>query len=158
MYRIPRGILSSQLLWPYRKTLISSRPSQHHPRFLLSTSSSFRTPYALTHPNDCTAVSWMSNGSIYTKIFSKMHSVSLRPMITIPSSDIVIEYVNTLGYLITLRNVSAMSINALYQPWKAILSKINMCLTGKMVGFDRPRHHVLQILWGITHRSNINYA
>ncbi|GJT32769.1 hypothetical protein Tco_0923188 [Tanacetum coccineum] len=33
-----------------------------------------------------------------------------------PSSDIVIDYVNTLGYLSTLRNVSAIFVNALYQP------------------------------------------
>ncbi|GKC75295.1 hypothetical protein Tco_1126069, partial [Tanacetum coccineum] len=53
------------------------------------------------------------------------------PFVAPPSSDTVIEYVNTLGYPSTLRNVSAMSINALYQPWRAILSMINMCLTGK---------------------------
>ncbi|GKB92047.1 hypothetical protein Tco_0964319 [Tanacetum coccineum] len=70
------------------------------------------------------------------------------PFVAPPSSDTVIEYVNTLGYPNTLRNVSAMSVNALYQPWKAILSMINMCLTSKTVGYDRPRHHVLQILWG----------
>nr|GEX75867.1 hypothetical protein [Tanacetum cinerariifolium] len=51
-----------------------------------------------------------------------------------------------------------MSVNALYQPWRAILSMINMCLTGKTAGFDRPRHPMLQILWGIIHRSNIDYA
>ncbi|GJW93483.1 hypothetical protein Tco_0173155 [Tanacetum coccineum] len=33
-----------------------------------------------------------------------------------PSSDTVIEYVNTLGYPSMLRNMSAMSVNALYQP------------------------------------------
>ncbi|GKC13772.1 hypothetical protein Tco_1010554 [Tanacetum coccineum] len=65
---------------------------------------------------------------------------------------------NTLGYPRTLRNVSAMSVNALYQPWRAILSMINMCLIGKTARFDRPRHLVLQILWGITHHSNIDYA
>ncbi|GJV60937.1 hypothetical protein Tco_1467037 [Tanacetum coccineum] len=75
-----------------------------------------------------------------------------------PSSDTIIEYVNTLGYPSTLRNVSTMSVNALYQPWRAILSMINMCLTSKTAGFDRARHHVLQILWGITHHSNIDYA
>nr|GFA98746.1 hypothetical protein [Tanacetum cinerariifolium] len=69
------------------------------------------------------------------------------PFVAPPSSDIIFEYVNTLGYLSILRNVSAMSVNALYQPWKAILSMINMCLIGKTVGYDRPRHHVLQILW-----------
>nr|GEU36093.1 hypothetical protein [Tanacetum cinerariifolium] len=46
-----------------------------------------------------------------------------------PLSDTVIEYVNTLGYPCTFRNVSEMSVNALYQPWRAILSMINMCLT-----------------------------
>ncbi|GKD23911.1 hypothetical protein Tco_1225614, partial [Tanacetum coccineum] len=35
---------------------------------------------------------------------------------------------------------------------------INMCLTGKIDGYDRPIHPVLQILWGIIHRSNIDYA
>nr|GEW35139.1 hypothetical protein [Tanacetum cinerariifolium] len=39
-----------------------------------------------------------------------------------------------------------MLVNALYQLWRAILSMINMCLTGKTAGFDRPRHLVLQIL------------
>ncbi|GJX75066.1 retrovirus-related pol polyprotein from transposon TNT 1-94 [Tanacetum coccineum] len=58
----------------------------------------------------------------------------------------------------TLRIVSAMSVNALYQPWRAILSMINMFLTSKTAGYDRPRHPVLQILWGIIHRSNIDYA
>nr|GFD27250.1 hypothetical protein [Tanacetum cinerariifolium] len=33
-----------------------------------------------------------------------------------------------------------------------------MCLTGKTAGHDRPRNLVLQILWGIIHRSNIDYA
>ncbi|GJT15229.1 retrovirus-related pol polyprotein from transposon TNT 1-94 [Tanacetum coccineum] len=51
------------------------------------------------------------------------------PFVAPPSSDAVIEYVNTLGYPCMLRNVSAMSINDLYQPWRAILSMINMCLT-----------------------------
>ncbi|GKC80092.1 hypothetical protein Tco_1130866 [Tanacetum coccineum] len=54
--------------------------------------------------------------------------------------------------------MSAMSVNDLYQPWRAILSMINMCLTGKTAGHDRPRHPVLQILWGIIHGSNIDYA
>ncbi|GJS88058.1 hypothetical protein Tco_0770694 [Tanacetum coccineum] len=80
------------------------------------------------------------------------------PFVAPPSSNTIIEYVNTLGYPNTLRNVPAMSVNALYQPWRAILSMINMCLIGKTAGYDRPRYLVLQILWGIIHRSNIDYA
>ncbi|GJS18209.1 retrovirus-related pol polyprotein from transposon TNT 1-94, partial [Tanacetum coccineum] len=44
------------------------------------------------------------------------------PFVAPPSSDIVIEYVNTLRYPCTLRNVSAISVSSLYQPWRAILS------------------------------------
>nr|GEW36478.1 hypothetical protein [Tanacetum cinerariifolium] len=51
------------------------------------------------------------------------------PYVAPPLSYTVIEYINTLGYLGTLRNVSTMFINALFQPWRAILSMINMCLT-----------------------------
>nr|GEW29914.1 copia protein [Tanacetum cinerariifolium] len=65
------------------------------------------------------------------------------PFVAPPSSDAVIEYVNTLGYPCMLRNVSPMSVNDLYQPWRAILSMINMCFTGKTVGHDSPRHHVV---------------
>nr|GEZ68630.1 E-beta-farnesene synthase [Tanacetum cinerariifolium] len=35
---------------------------------------------------------------------------------------------------------------------------INLCLTGKTSGFERPRASVLQILWGIVTQSNIDYA
>ncbi|GKC36914.1 retrovirus-related pol polyprotein from transposon TNT 1-94 [Tanacetum coccineum] len=73
------------------------------------------------------------------------------PFVAPPSSDTIIKYVNPLGYPSTLKNVSAMSINSLYQPWRAIFSMINMCLTDKTAGYDRRRHPVI-------HRSNIDYA
>nr|GEW69418.1 hypothetical protein [Tanacetum cinerariifolium] len=102
MYKNLRGILSSQLL--------------------------FRTPCALTHLLGCIAVSWMSNG--LTSIITPTNDNN--PFVAPSSSDIVIEYVNTLGYPSTLRNASAMSVNVLYQQWRAILSMINMCLAGSL--------------------------
>nr|GEW38321.1 reverse transcriptase domain-containing protein [Tanacetum cinerariifolium] len=50
------------------------------------------------------------------------------PYVAPPSSDTVIEYVNALGY------------------------------PSKTAGYDRPRHPVLQILWGIIHHFIIDYA
>nr|GEW35918.1 hypothetical protein [Tanacetum cinerariifolium] len=70
------------------------------------------------------------------------------PFVAPPLSDAVIKYVNTLGYPRTLRNMSAMTVNDLYQPWRAIVFMINICLTGKTAAHDKPRHLVLQILWG----------
>nr|GFD22538.1 hypothetical protein [Tanacetum cinerariifolium] len=68
------------------------------------------------------------------------------PFVAPTSGDAVIELVNTLGYQCTLRTMSAMSVNDLYQPWRAILSMINMFLTGKTAEHDKPRYPVLQIL------------
>ncbi|GJR20116.1 hypothetical protein Tco_0968643 [Tanacetum coccineum] len=42
--------------------------------------------------------------------------------------------------------------------WRAMLTLINQCLTGKTSGSDKPRHPVLQMLWGIVTRSNIDYV
>nr|GEZ43099.1 retrotransposon protein, putative, unclassified [Tanacetum cinerariifolium] len=41
---------------------------------------------------------------------------------------------------------------------RALTTIINLCLTGKTSGFERPRDLVLQILWGIVTQSNIDYA
>nr|GFC38821.1 hypothetical protein [Tanacetum cinerariifolium] len=40
----------------------------------------------------------------------------------------------------------------------ALTTIINLCLTGKTSGFERPRALVLQILWGVVNRAHINYA
>ncbi|GJR30264.1 putative reverse transcriptase domain-containing protein [Tanacetum coccineum] len=41
---------------------------------------------------------------------------------------------------------------------KALTTIINLCLTGKTLGFERPRAPVLQILWGIVNRAHIDYV
>ncbi|GJU97391.1 retrovirus-related pol polyprotein from transposon TNT 1-94 [Tanacetum coccineum] len=61
------------------------------------------------------------------------------PFMAPPSSDTVIKYVNTLGYLSTLKTVFRMSVNSLYQPWRAILFMINMCLTGERGVIESPK-------------------
>nr|GEU64291.1 hypothetical protein [Tanacetum cinerariifolium] len=47
------------------------------------------------------------------------------------SSDAIIDFVNELGYTEVIHFVSRMAMNKLYQPWRAILSMINQCLTCK---------------------------
>nr|GEV65206.1 retrovirus-related Pol polyprotein from transposon TNT 1-94 [Tanacetum cinerariifolium] len=42
--------------------------------------------------------------------------------------------------------------------WRALTTIINLCLTGKTSGFERPRALVLQILWGVVNRAHIDYA
>ncbi|GJU76781.1 hypothetical protein Tco_1273851 [Tanacetum coccineum] len=60
-----------------------------------------------------------------------------RAFSSLPTPDTLVEFVNKLGALATI---------------------INLCLTGKTSGFERPRAPVLQILWGIVNRAHIDYA
>nr|GEY83887.1 monodehydroascorbate reductase [Tanacetum cinerariifolium] len=75
-----------------------------------------------------------------------------------PLIDGLIDFVNQLGYPKLVRNLSNVVTNDLFQPWRAPLTIINLCLTGKTFGFERPRAPVLQILWGVVTRTNIDYA
>ncbi|GKD96889.1 hypothetical protein Tco_1380786 [Tanacetum coccineum] len=57
-----------------------------------------------------------------------------------PTGDMVIDFVNQLGYLEPVEFVSNIRVNYVYLPWRAILSLINQCLIGKTSGNDKPRH------------------
>nr|GEV65538.1 integrase, catalytic region, zinc finger, CCHC-type, peptidase aspartic, catalytic [Tanacetum cinerariifolium] len=69
-----------------------------------------------------------------------------------PSSDALINFVNELSYPKLVRNLSNVVTNDMFQPWITLTAIINMCLTGKTSGFERPRAPVLQILWGRKHK------
>ncbi|GKA69332.1 hypothetical protein Tco_0775396 [Tanacetum coccineum] len=75
-----------------------------------------------------------------------------------PSGDAIMDFVNELGYTKEIHFVLRMAVNNLYQPWIAILSMINQCLTGKTSGYDRPKYPILQMLWGIITSTNVDYA
>nr|GEX20879.1 histone deacetylase 14 [Tanacetum cinerariifolium] len=47
------------------------------------------------------------------------------------SSDMLINFVNKLGYPKLVRNVFNVVTNDMFQPWRALLTIINLCLTGK---------------------------
>ncbi|GKA14423.1 retrovirus-related pol polyprotein from transposon TNT 1-94 [Tanacetum coccineum] len=75
-----------------------------------------------------------------------------------PTPDALIKFVNDLGYPKEVKHLSNVVTNDMFQPWRALTTIINLCLTGKISGFERPRAPVLQILWGIINRSHIDYA
>ncbi|GJR12815.1 hypothetical protein Tco_0795467 [Tanacetum coccineum] len=72
--------------------------------------------------------------------------------------DTLINFVNDLGYPKEVKHLSNVVTNDMFQPWRALTTIINLCLTGKTSGFERPRAPVLQILWGIINRAHIDYA
>nr|GEW62132.1 hypothetical protein [Tanacetum cinerariifolium] len=59
--------------------------------------------------------------------------------VTPSSTDVLVDFVNELGYPKLVRNVSNIVTNDMFQPWRALTTIINLCLTGKTSGFERPR-------------------
>ncbi|GJQ93803.1 retrovirus-related pol polyprotein from transposon TNT 1-94 [Tanacetum coccineum] len=75
-----------------------------------------------------------------------------------PTPDALIKFVNDLGYPRAVRTLSDVVTNDMFHPWRALTTIINLCLTGKTSGFERPRAPVLQILWGVANLAHIDYA
>ncbi|GJX04679.1 hypothetical protein Tco_0190595, partial [Tanacetum coccineum] len=85
-------------------------------------------------------------------------TVISNPFSSPPTPDALINFVNELGYPNFVRTLSTVITNDMVQPWRALTTIINLCLTGKTSGFKRPRALVLQILWGVVNRAHIDYA
>ncbi|GJW34768.1 hypothetical protein Tco_0057688 [Tanacetum coccineum] len=75
-----------------------------------------------------------------------------------PTPDTLVEFVNKLGYPKEVIHLSNVTTNDMFQPWRALTTIINLCLTRKTSGFERPRALVLQILWGVVNQAHIDYA
>ncbi|GKE13191.1 hypothetical protein Tco_1416742, partial [Tanacetum coccineum] len=75
-----------------------------------------------------------------------------------PNANSIISFVNELGYPNVVRTLFGVVTNDMYQPWRALTTIINLFLTGKTSAFERPRAPVLQILWGVVKKVNIDYA
>nr|GEU87235.1 hypothetical protein [Tanacetum cinerariifolium] len=53
--------------------------------------------------------------------------------------DALINFVNNLGYPKGVRTLSAFMTNDMFELWRALTTIINLCLTGKTLGFERPK-------------------
>nr|GEW14240.1 hypothetical protein [Tanacetum cinerariifolium] len=62
------------------------------------------------------------------------------------------------GYNAAIRKLTDVNINKLYQPWRSFAAIINKCLTEKSSGYDSLSLSQAQILWGLYHKRNVDYA
>ncbi|GJY92014.1 hypothetical protein Tco_0507796, partial [Tanacetum coccineum] len=56
-----------------------------------------------------------------------------------PTQDTLINFVNDLGYPKEVKHLSNVVTNDMFQPWRALTTIINLCLTGKTSGFERSK-------------------
>nr|GEX44882.1 retrovirus-related Pol polyprotein from transposon TNT 1-94 [Tanacetum cinerariifolium] len=75
-----------------------------------------------------------------------------------PFEEEILSFICVLGHNAVIRTLTDVNINKLYQPWRSFVAIINKCLTGKSSGYDSLRLSQAQILWGLYHKRNVDYA
>nr|GEU61609.1 hypothetical protein [Tanacetum cinerariifolium] len=76
----------------------------------------------------------------------------------LPFEEEILDFIRFLRHSATIRTLTDVNINKLYQPWRSFAAIINKCLTGKSSGYDSLRLSQAQILWGLYHKRNVDYA
>nr|GEZ62483.1 hypothetical protein [Tanacetum cinerariifolium] len=119
------------------------------------------------------ATVYVHQHSIRFKLENKKHIVDLktfRDMLHIcpripgesfdelPFEANILEFLRFLGHSAQIRTLTDVNINKLFHPWRSFGAVINKCLTGKSSGFESFRLSQAQILWGLYHSRNIDYA
>nr|GFC69220.1 hypothetical protein [Tanacetum cinerariifolium] len=75
-----------------------------------------------------------------------------------PFEEEILAFICFLGHSVAIRTLNDVNINKLYQPWRSFAAIFNECLTGKSSGYDSLRLSQAQIMWGLYHKRNVDYA
>nr|GEY86883.1 hypothetical protein [Tanacetum cinerariifolium] len=75
-----------------------------------------------------------------------------------PFEEEILAFIRFLGHSVATRMLTDVNINKLYQPWRSFATIIIKCLTGKSSVYDSLRLSQAQILWGLYHKRNVDYA
>nr|GEY85616.1 hypothetical protein [Tanacetum cinerariifolium] len=75
-----------------------------------------------------------------------------------PFEEEILAFLCFLGYSAAIKKLTDVNINKLYHPWRSFATIINKCLTEKSSGYDSLRLSQAQIMWGLYHKRNVDYA
>nr|GFA11947.1 hypothetical protein [Tanacetum cinerariifolium] len=75
----------------------------------------------------------------------------------LPFEEEILEFIWFFRHGATIRTLTDININKIYQPWRSVAAIINKCLTEKSSGYDSLRLSQAQILWGLYHTISIDY-
>nr|GEV60894.1 hypothetical protein [Tanacetum cinerariifolium] len=119
------------------------------------------------------ATATVHHHSIHFKMNNKKHVVNLeyfREMLQIcpripnhqldelPFEEAILTFLRELGHSGEIKMIIDANINKMHQPWRSFATVINKCLSGKSTGYDSLRLSQAQILWGMYHKKNIDFA
>ncbi|GJZ34179.1 retrovirus-related pol polyprotein from transposon TNT 1-94 [Tanacetum coccineum] len=111
------------------------------------------------------ATATVHHHSIRFKMNNKKHIVNLeyfREMLQIspklPFEEAILTFIRDHGHSGDIKMITDVNVNKLHQPWRSFAVVINKCLSGKSTGYDSLRLSQAQILWGMYHKKNVDYA
>nr|GFB16573.1 hypothetical protein [Tanacetum cinerariifolium] len=116
------------------------------------------------------ATAYVHQHSIRFKLDNKVNLEIFRDMLHIcprisgqsfdelPFEEEILNFLRFLGHSAQIKTLTDVNINKLFQPWRSFGAVRNKCLTRKSFGFDSFRLSQAQILWGLYHSRNIDYA
>nr|GEU94263.1 retrotransposon protein, putative, unclassified [Tanacetum cinerariifolium] len=111
--------------------------------------------------------------SIHFKMNNKKHIVNLeyfREMLhicpRIPNQTFdellfeeeILSFLRYIRYNGEIKKITHVNINKLHQPWRSFAAVINKCLSGKSTGYDSLWLSQAQILCGMYHKKNVDFA
>nr|GEV23758.1 hypothetical protein [Tanacetum cinerariifolium] len=81
-----------------------------------------------------------------------------QPFVEPPFEEEILAFLRFLRYSGAIRRLTDVNINKLHQPWRSFAAIVNKCLTGKSSGYNSLRLSQAQILWGLYHKRNVDFA
>nr|GFA06444.1 hypothetical protein [Tanacetum cinerariifolium] len=76
----------------------------------------------------------------------------------LPFEEEILAFHSFLGHSGEIQKLTDVNINKLHQPWRSFTAVINKCLSGKSTGYDSLRLSQAQILSGMYHKKNVDFA
>ncbi|GJV03236.1 hypothetical protein Tco_1336805 [Tanacetum coccineum] len=76
----------------------------------------------------------------------------------LPFEEEILTFLRDLGHSGEIKVITDVNVNKLHQPWRSFAAVINKCLSGKSTRYDSLRLSQTQILWGMYHKKNVDYA
>ncbi|GJV35055.1 retrovirus-related pol polyprotein from transposon TNT 1-94 [Tanacetum coccineum] len=75
----------------------------------------------------------------------------------VQDDDATLTFLIYLGYKGPLHKYTNMYVDHMHQPWRTLAAIINKCLSGKTASNDRLRKSIIDILWGMFYKENVDY-
>ncbi|GKD76519.1 hypothetical protein Tco_1339140 [Tanacetum coccineum] len=85
-------------------------------------------------------------------------NIHARQFEELPFEEVILTFLRDLGHSGEIKVIIDVNVNKLHQPWRSFAAVIKKCLSGKSTGYDSLRLSQAQILWGMYHKKNVDYA